>query len=177
MKKSVFTELEKGSRADPLMLFVGVATMILGFLTMYDMDFWEGRDDLWGPFAAAGSSIIVLNLLFRFARSKLTVNLLTDNGNKITIRLPTNIQFSGWVDDQCAKAEKSEIKAVKIFDFRGRTTAGPVGMFWVCFEFHSGRIIEGNIDGGDAEVIPEIIDFVRLRLPNVNLVLDEKIKI
>jgi len=100
MKKSVCTELEKGSRADPIMLFVGIATMILGFLTMYDMELWEGRDYLWGPLAVVGSSFIILNFILRVARPKLSVNLLTDNGNKITIRLPTNIQFSGWVDEK-----------------------------------------------------------------------------
>jgi len=159
------------------MLLSGTVIIAAGFLTLRNIEIesivlWEQRDDLWLPIVLVGVSLFVLNCILHAARPKLVINFLEINDKDVTICLPRYLVFSGYIDDQRATVQRSEIKTAKVSDFRTNT-----GTFWICFELMSGRIIEGTLHGGDGEVIPEIVGFIRNWLPDVDLVLDEKLKI
>lgn len=171
----VHVELERGSKIDPVMLLLGVSTMILGFLTMYDTDIWSAREDLWAPIAGAGAALVILNLLVRIVRPKLAVDLLTDKGDRIMLRMPKNLQFSGWVNDQQIEVGKSEIKTAKVFDFKTHTSTGTAGMYWISFELKSGRILQSHLE--DGAVIRQVIEFIRARMPQVDLIVGDRIKL
>jgi len=156
------------------MLFAGITLVITGFLTLYDFVFWKSRDDLWMIISGAGCLLILANIILRVLRKKLVIELLSINGDFISIHLPSNIQFSSWVPSQQYKVNKSELKCINIFDFRRTTSAGPAGMFMVRFDFYSGKSIESSID--DTTIIKNIIDFVECNMPDIPLHMDERVK-
>jgi hypothetical protein len=177
MKRFVSAQLEQGAKYDYLMLLSGIAIIAAGVLTLRNIELdgmvlWERRDDLWLPIVLAGVSLCILNLILQVVRPKLLVNLLEINAKDVTIRLPRNLVFSGYTDNRWETVQRTEIKTAKVFDFRTNT-----GTFWISFELNTGRIIEGTLHGGDGDVIPEIVGFIRDWLPDVDLVLDEKLKI
>ena len=96
---TVTAEFEQGSRYDALLLFTGVALIITGFLTLNDYDFWESRDDLSVPISGLGFGLIILNVALRFARPKLKLDILSKYDDTLLIQLPSNIQFSAWVNN------------------------------------------------------------------------------
>ena len=168
----VIAKFEKGSASDPIILFAGMVIIISSFLTLYDMDIWRSRDDLWLPLLGVGSSLIILNVIMRLFRKKLVVELLSNDDESITIQPVKNLQFSGWIKKPSQKIQKQSIKSVKVYDFY--RTGSHAGMYWVCFTFNSTHIVEFNID--NFSTVKDIIEFIKTYLSNVDLILDERIK-
>ena len=171
---TVTAEFEQGSKRDPLFLLAGIALIITGFLTLYDFDFWKSRNDLWMPLSGLGCALIFLNVALRLSRAKLKIDLLSDNGDTIQVQLPSNIQFSAWINEYSHKVKKSDISKINIFYFRHVSTVGRVDMYMVRFDLYNGQIIEGSID--DIRIVKNISEFIRSNLPNVTLHMDDNIK-
>ena len=171
---TVTAEFEQGSKHDPLFLFAVIILIIIGFLTLYEFDFWNPRNDLWMPLSGLGCALIFLNVTLRLLRPKLKIDLLSDNGDMILVQLPSNIQFSAWINEHGLEVKKTDIRKINIFDFRRVSTVGPAGMFMVRFDLHNGKIIEGSIN--DIGIVKNIIEFIRRKLPNVTLHMDDNIK-
>ena len=171
---TVTAEFEQGSKRDPVFLVAGIVLIITGLLTLYDFDFWKSRDDLWMPLSGLGCVLIFLNVALRIARPKLKINLLSDNGDTILVQLPSNIQFSAWINKHSIEVKKADIRKINFFDFRRASSVGPVGMFMVRIDLNNGKIIEGSIN--DAAIMKNIIEFFRSKLPNVGLHMDDNIK-
>lgn len=164
---------EKGKKYDSFMLFIGVALIIIGFLTIYDTDIWKAQISLWKPISGLGVLIIFLNLFLRLFRQKMTVDILQNSGENIIITPVVNIQFSGWVKGNEIIVKKQEIISIKVYDFYNPSTGA--GMFWVAFEEKSGAIIELKIDS--LKTIKDIICFCKQSAPDITLIIDERIKI
>jgi hypothetical protein len=171
---TVTAEFEQGSKYDALLLFTGVALIITGFLTLNDYDFWESRDDLWVPISGLGFGLIILNVALRFVRPKLKLDILSKYDDTLLIQLPSNIQFSAWVNDHIKETKISDIKSIDVSDNRRTTHHGPVGMLTVGFDLSSRQYIEGNID--DPLIVKDIILFAKHHLPGVPLHMDELVK-
>jgi hypothetical protein len=171
---TVTAEFEQGSKYDPLLLFAGIVLIITGFLTLNDYDFWESRDDLWAPISGFGCALIILNVALRLIRPKLKIDILTDHDDVLLIQLPSNIQFSAWVNDQNKEVKKYNINSINISDHRRRSNVGPVGMLTVGFDLGSGKYIQGNIN--DPTIVKNIILFAKKKLPGVPLYMDESVK-
>lgn len=163
--KSVIAEFEQGSEWDSVMLFFGLLLIICGFLSTYDMEFWQASDRLLIPLVIAGVSLVLLNLFLRFVRPKLKVTLFEIQDDLLKICPIRNFQFSGWTARNPVTIEISEIVSIKAHDFYSIGTKA--GMYWVCVELKNNQVIEFHFES--ARLLNEVIDFVKIRLPGVEL--------
>ena len=154
------------------MLSGGVVLIVSSFLTLYDTNIWSSNKSLWLPIFGLGCVLIFINIIMRFTRKKLVVELISNDGEFITIHPVKNLQFSGWIKKPLIRLQKQSIKSVKVYNFY--STGSHTGMYWVCFTFNSNNIIELNID--NYSIVKDIIKFIKIHLCNVDLILDERIK-
>ena len=149
------------------MLFV-----ICAFLSTYDTDIWKGSEGLLMPFGAVGVSLVILDIILRIFRSKLKVTLFEIQGNQLKVTPVKNLQFSGWLAEDSVAVPVADISIVKVYDLYNH--GNKAGMFWVCLALKDKRVYEFNFD--QSQLAKEIIDFVRINLPDVELEVDPKIK-
>ena len=168
----VVAEFEKGSQVDSVMLLAGVALIIAGFLTLSDTDLWQARDDLWKPISIFGCALVVLNMLLRIFRRKLTVELLTNHTDSITIQPVKNLQFSGWIKQSAIQVNKKSISSIKVNNFYNPSSGA--GMYWVCFSFMGGSVVELNID--DNRIVNDILLFARKYIKDVKLLIGQRVE-
>lgn len=169
--KSVIAEFEQGSVWDAALLFSGIILVISGFLFTYDTDIWKGSDRLLIPLIAIGLSLVILDIFLRVFRPKLKVTLFEIQGNELKISPIKNLQFSGWLAEEPVAVPITDISNVKAYDFYNH--GNKAGMYWVCLELKNKRVYEFNFD--NSQLAKEIIDFVRISLPDVELKVDPKI--
>jgi hypothetical protein len=154
-----------------------VIIIIGGFLTMYETDFWNPRKDLWQPIVSVGVIIFALNIISRFFRSKLNVELLKNSTDKIKISPIDKVLFSGWLQKPSFNVDKTHFKSLKSFYFSGSGSApgipGADGKHWVCFEFNDRSIIEYHLP--DHEIVNNILKFVGANLPDIKVSTDENV--
>lgn len=170
--KSVIAEFEKGSKWDFRLLLFGVLLVTAAFVSAYETDLWEGTDSLLLPLLAIGAFLIALDILLRLVRPKLKVTLFEVRDGLLKVRPVKNLQFSGWVANDSISIEISDISNVKAYDFY--KVATKAGMQWVCLELKSKRVIEFHFD--NPALLTEIIEFVKISLPGVELIVDPELR-
>lgn len=119
----VTAELPKGSKHDPVILLIGIVIILVGFVTMYETDFWSSRNDLWPPITSIGAIILVVNHFYHFFRPKLHIELLKNNPESITIIPVQKVLFSGWLQQPSLNLEKCYFESFKSFYISGGTPA------------------------------------------------------
>ena len=116
--------------------------------------------------------LVVINIVARFLRPKLSVCIFRLEDQILHIRPVKNLQFSGWIALDTTSVDVSEIASVRVYDFYSPGTKA--GMYWVCIEFRDRRVVEYNLE--DQSLVRQIVDYFNAELPQVDLDIDERVR-
>jgi hypothetical protein len=141
-------------------------------ISTYKTEFWHASDKLFLPLLIIAILLLALNLCLRLVRPKLNVALFEVKEDWLIIHPVKHLQFSGWIACNPIEIGTHEIATAKIYDFYSHGTN--TGMYWICIELKIGRLIECRIN--DYSAVKEVIDFIKIMLPWVELNIDDKIK-
>ena len=168
--EAVKVKLNKGSRADPVILLLAVMVCVFGGLLQYETDFWARNEYAWEPVVLIGAFLFLIYFVRRLFSGNLQFALISDDVSHLIFQKAEHITMSGWVLGTKECVEKKDVVSVKVENFYSYATHA--GMYWVCFTMKDRSVIEYRIN--DCGIINKIREFVATAIPDAELAVGKR---